>query len=99
MQDDQPVSTRAFKGIRYEMYDSPASGRQEIRWLGEPDPEVWQLPFYSSHPTLTLRRPEAYWVPSYRTDIIERQDPSIEALLEDFNRVGAAINLAYFEEE
>ena len=70
--DEQPSSTRAFKGITYETYDSPASGRQEIRWLGQPDPQVWQMPFYSSHPTLTLRRPEAYWVPSYRTDIIER---------------------------
>ncbi len=71
-QDDQPSTTRGFKGIRYEMYDSPASGRQEIRWLGQADPELWQLPFYSSHPTLTLLRPKAYWVPSYRGDIIER---------------------------
>lgn len=30
------------------------------------------MPFYGSHPSLTLRRPAAYWVPSYRTDIIER---------------------------
>ena len=30
------------------------------------------MPFYGSHPTLTLKRPTAYWVPSYRTDIIER---------------------------
>jgi murein tripeptide amidase MpaA len=72
VQDEQPSSTRPFKGIRYEMYDSPASGRQEIRWLGEPDPELWQMPFYSSHPTLTLKRPEAYWVPAHRADIIER---------------------------
>lgn len=70
--DAQPISTRAFKGITYETWDSPASGRREIRWLGRPDPDVWQMPFYSSHPTLTLRRPAAYWVPSYRTDIIER---------------------------
>ncbi|GGM19692.1 alpha-E domain-containing protein [Deinococcus aerophilus] len=33
------------------------------------------------------------------TDIVQTQDPSIEALLGDFNRVGAAINAAYFEEE
>lgn len=72
VQDDKPSSTRAFKGITYEMYDSPASGRQEIRWLGQADPELWRMPFFSSHPTLTLKRPEAYWVPSYRTDIIER---------------------------
>lgn len=72
VQDAQPTSTRAFKGIRYETYDSPASGRKEIRWLGEPDPQLWQMPFYGSHPTLTLKRPIAYWVPAYRTDIIER---------------------------
>ena len=70
--DDQPTTTRAFRGIRYEMYDSPASGRQEVRWLGEPDPELWAMPFYGSHPTLTLRRPEAYWVPAHRADVIER---------------------------
>jgi hypothetical protein len=70
--DDKPTVTRAFKGIRYETYESPASGATEIRWLGEADPELWQLPFYGSHPTLQLARPKAYWVPSYRTDIIER---------------------------
>ena len=70
--DPTPGSTRAFKGIRYEMYDSPASGRREIRWLGEPDPELWSLPFYGSRPTLTLQRPTAYWVPAHRSDIIER---------------------------
>lgn len=70
--DPTPAYTRTFKGIRYEMYDSPASGRQEIRWLGEPDPEPWTLPFYGSRPTLTLQRPEAYWVPGHRADIIER---------------------------
>lgn len=70
--DPTPAYTRTFKGIRYEMYDSPASGRPEIRWLGEPDPEPWSLPFYGSRPTLTLQRPEAYWVPGHRADLIER---------------------------
>ncbi|MEH6665409.1 MAG: M14 family metallopeptidase [Brevundimonas sp.] len=68
----EPVSTRAFLGIRYETRESPASGRSEIRWLGQPDPEPWMMPFYGSRPTLTLVRPEAYWVPSYRADVIER---------------------------
>ncbi len=72
VQDEVPSSTRPFKGIRYDTYDSPASGRREIRWSGQADPELWQMPFYGSHPSLTLRRPVAYWVPSYRTDIIER---------------------------
>ena len=69
---EEPVATREFLGIRYENYESPASGRLEIRWLGQPDPEPWMMPFYGSHPTLTLARPEAYWVPSYRADVIER---------------------------
>lgn len=72
VQDEAPSSTRPFKGILYDTYDSPASGRREIRWSGRADPELWQMPFYGSHPSLTLRRPVAYWVPSYRTDIIER---------------------------
>jgi len=70
--DPTPVSTRAFKGILYETYDSPASGRREIRWLGRPDPELWQLPFYGSRPTLTLHRPEAYWVPATYPELIQR---------------------------
>ena len=70
--DPTPQRTVAFRGIQYETYSSEASGRSEIRWLGEPDPEPWALPFYGSRPTLTLRRPEAYWVPGHRPDIIER---------------------------
>ncbi|ALL15374.1 M14 family metallopeptidase [Caulobacter henricii] len=70
--DPKPAYTRTFKGILYETYDSPASGRKEIRWLGEPDPELWQVPFYGSKPSLTLKRPTAYYVPSYRADLIER---------------------------
>ena len=30
------------------------------------------MPFYGSKPTLTLKRPTAYWIPGYRTDLIER---------------------------
>jgi len=70
--DDKPAYMRAFKGIKYEYYDSPASGRKEVRWLGEADPEIWNVPFYGSKPSLTLKRPAAYYVPSYRADIIER---------------------------
>ena len=70
--DEQPTRMRAFKGILYDTYDSVASGRPELRWLGQPDPELWQVPYFGSHPTLTLKRPTAYWVPSYRADIIER---------------------------
>lgn len=67
-----PARIRTFKGIRYDTYESAASGRREIRWLGEPDAEPWSLPHFLSEPTLTLARPAAYWVPGYRADLIER---------------------------
>lgn len=70
--DEQPTRMRPFKGILYDTYDSAASGRPELHWLGQPDPELWQVPYFGSHPTLTLKRPTAYWVPSYRADVIER---------------------------
>ncbi|MDI1365153.1 MAG: carboxypeptidase, partial [bacterium] len=70
--DEKSTTTRTFKGILYETYDSLASGRAEIRWLGQPDPKPWALPFYGSHPSLILTRPAAYWVPRYRSDLIER---------------------------
>jgi murein tripeptide amidase MpaA len=70
--DSEPSRVRPFLGIRYETYDSPATGRPEIRYLGEADPELWQMPFYGSHPTLTLARPKSYVVPAYRADLIER---------------------------
>jgi len=69
--EDKPRLMRTFKAIKYETYFSPASGREELRWLGVPD-EDWQVPYYDSRPTLMLKRPSAYWVPSYRTDVIER---------------------------
>jgi len=73
---EEPTEIVPFKGIKYEMYESAASGRKEIRWLGEPDPELWQMPWYGSRPTLELKRPSAYWVPAYRADIIERLQAS-----------------------
>ena len=73
---EEPTEIVPFKGIKYEMYESAASGRKEIRWLGQPDPELWQMPWYGSRPTLELKRPSAYWVPAYRADIIERLQAS-----------------------
>jgi len=70
--EEQPERTVSFKGVLYDTYRSQASGRDEVRWLGRPDPQPWSLPFYGSTPSLTLKRPEAYWVPAHRADVIER---------------------------
>ncbi len=61
-----------FLGIRFEMYDSAVSGRQEVRWLGEPDPEPWTMPLYGSSPGRHFDRPSAYLVPATHPEIIER---------------------------
>jgi hypothetical protein len=61
-----------FAGIACEDYDSPASGRKEVRWLGTP--KIYQkLPlFLTTKPGLELRRPKAYWVPVTNSAVIDR---------------------------
>jgi hypothetical protein len=104
--EETPATTRAFKGILYETYDSPSSGGKELRWLGKPDPKPWAMPFHGSKPTLQLKRPAAYWVPGYRADLIERlkihgvemetltapKTVSVEMLHLDDPKVGASTN-------
>lgn len=60
-----------FLGIAYETYDSPASGRQEVRWTGQPK-TYRALPVIGDRPGVTLTRPKAYWVPVTKPDVIDR---------------------------
>jgi murein tripeptide amidase MpaA len=69
---DKPIRTETFLGVLFETYDSPASGRKEVRWLGKPDPTPWSLPLYTSEPSLKLTPPKAYWISSAKPEIIER---------------------------
>lgn len=68
----RPIRTETFLGVRFETYDSPASGRKEVRWLGQPDPQPWSLPLYASEPELTLTPAKAYWISSAKPEVIER---------------------------
>ena len=68
----RPIRTESFLGVLFETYDSPASGRKEVRWLGKPDPQPWSLPLYTSEPDLQLTPPRAYWISSAKRDVIER---------------------------
>jgi hypothetical protein len=68
----EPIRTETFLGVLFETYDSPASGRKEVRWLGKPDPQPWSLPLYTSEPDLQLTPPKAYWISSAKRDVIER---------------------------
>ncbi len=69
--DAAPSATREYLPITYETYASPASGTQEVRWLGRPAPAI-QIPLIRSSPALRLRRPRAYWVPAAQHELIER---------------------------
>jgi hypothetical protein len=66
-----PTTAIDFKGIAYEEYLSPASGTKEVRWLGTPRLYP-QLKVQLARSTLSLPRPQAYYVPVTRPDIIAR---------------------------
>jgi hypothetical protein len=68
----KPLRTVSFLGVRYETYDSPATGGKEVRWLGKPDPTPWSLPLYAAEPQLRLTPAKAYWISSAKPDVIER---------------------------
>ena len=65
-----PMGARRHLPIAYETFDSPASGRREVRWLGRPDKPV-DLPVFGSEPGVTLERPAAYWVPATKPEVID----------------------------
>lgn len=68
---EQPIYTIAFKGVTYQRYRSPASGRDEIRWLGKPVTQL--MPVFGAEPELSVRLPRAWWVPATTPQAIERQ--------------------------
>lgn len=69
--DDGPKGAMDFLGVDYELYDSPASGRKEVRWLGRP--KIFRnLPLFDVKPGVVVRRPTAYWVPVTKTEVIDR---------------------------
>lgn len=60
-----------FLPVAHEMWTSPASGRDEVRWLGKAAPRI-KVPLYESVATVQLQRPTAYWVPPTKADVIAR---------------------------
>ncbi|HEV8543743.1 MAG TPA: M14 family metallopeptidase, partial [Verrucomicrobiae bacterium] len=64
-------TNKNFAGVAYELYDSPASGGKEVRWLGTPKTYA-NLPVYFSKAGLHVTRPKAYWVPVTKPEVIAR---------------------------
>lgn len=66
-----PTGSFLLHPVARETYFSPASGRQEVRWLGRPAKPL-RIPIYGARATVSIDRPEAYWVPAGKTEVIDR---------------------------
>ncbi len=66
----EPLYTTSFLGVAHDRYRSAASGRVEVRFLGQPVTQP--MPVYGEEPALTLKLPRAWWVPASSTAVIER---------------------------
>lgn len=63
--------TMEFLGIASEEYFSPASGRNEVRWLGKPI-TIPQLKVHRvTQPGVQILRPRAYYLPITSREVIE----------------------------
>jgi hypothetical protein len=69
--DPTPRFETEFLPIERETYESLASGRREVRWLGRPGKPI-RLKVFGSSPKAELTPAAAYWVPATHPEIIER---------------------------
>jgi hypothetical protein len=67
----QPIGwVERFKGVAFDTYLSPASGRLEQRWLGRPI--TFRMPIIGQQPTESVRLPKAWWVPAAQAEVLDR---------------------------
>ncbi len=59
-----------FKGVAFETYRSPASGRTEQRWTGKP--VTFRMPIIGQEPVETVKLPKAWYVPVEQAEVIDR---------------------------
>ena len=59
-----------FKGVAFETYRSPASGRDEQRWTGRP--VTFRMPIIGQEPVETVTLPAAWYVPPEQVEVIDR---------------------------
>ena len=69
--DAEPIGwVDKFKGIAFETYRSPVTGRDEQRWLAKPI--TFRMPIIGQTPTQSVRLPRAWWVPAAQSEVIDR---------------------------
>jgi hypothetical protein len=67
----ETLPIKEFKGITSERYQGPASGGTVVRWIGQPVNQ--KIPSGAvDEPSVRIRRPAAYIVPTVWSDIVER---------------------------
>ncbi|MBE2992505.1 M14 family metallopeptidase [Sphingomonas sp. CFBP 13603] len=67
----QPIGwIDAFKGVAFERYLSPATGRMEQRWTGKPI--TFRMPIIGQEPVKTVTLPIAWWVPKEQAEVLDR---------------------------
>lgn len=66
----KPIYMLDFKGVAHGRYRSPASGRDEVRWLGRPITQ--RMPVFGQAAAASIRLPRAWWVPATAPAVIER---------------------------
>ncbi|KQR80267.1 carboxypeptidase [Sphingomonas sp. Leaf343] len=59
-----------FRGIAFDTYRSPATGRMEQRWTGRP--VTFRMPVIGQDPVDTVTLPRAWWVPPEQVEVIDR---------------------------
>ncbi|WP_232495454.1 M14 family metallopeptidase [Novosphingobium kaempferiae] len=59
-----------FKGVAFETYKSPATGRMEQRWTGRRI--TFPMPIIGQDATETVSLPKAWLVPAAQTEVIEK---------------------------
>lgn len=64
-----PLYSIDFLGLAHDSYRSPASGRDELRWL--PKPVTFRMPVFGSLPDKTVSLPRAWWVPATLPHVID----------------------------
>jgi murein tripeptide amidase MpaA len=59
-----------FKGVVFDTYRSPATGRMEQRWTGRR--VTVRMPIIGQEPVETVTLPKAWWVPKEQVEILDR---------------------------
>jgi murein tripeptide amidase MpaA len=59
-----------FKGVAFDTYRSPATGRMEQRWTGRR--VTVRMPIIGQEPVETVTLPKAWWVPKEQAEILDR---------------------------